>query len=244
MVRYKIAIEYDGSHFKGWQRQKNAASVQSTIEQAIKKFSNEDVLVYGSGRTDGGVHAIRQIAHFDLNKNFNIKVIKNAINHFIKPYISILSINEVDQSFHARFSAIKKRYLYKVINRDSNLTLMKNYAWLVKNQLNVDDMIKSSKLLLGKHDFTSFRSASCQANSPVRTIDNIIIDSDNELIQFSFEAKSFLHNQVRIMVGGLVAVGVGKWSLERLNHSLMAKDRKLGPITAPPHGLYLKEVCY
>ena len=244
MSRYKILIEYNGYHFKGWQRQKNGLSIQGSIESAIKKFSNEDVLVYGAGRTDAGVHANGQVAHFELHKEFETNVIKNAINHFVKPYISVLHIEKVTQAFHARFSAVKKRYIYKIINRDSQLALMHNYAWLVKDKINVYHMKEAAQVLLGKHDFTSFRSASCQSVNPVRTIDNINIEIYDELVELQFEGKSFLHNQVRIMTGALKEIGIGKWDSAKLKSVLLAKDRKLGPVTAPPHGLYLNKIWY
>ncbi|MDJ1257041.1 MAG: tRNA pseudouridine(38-40) synthase TruA [Candidatus Midichloria sp.] len=245
MFRYKITVEYDGSKFCGWQRQKNCISIQESIENAIAKFTHNEVTVFGAGRTDAGVHAFEQVAHFDLEQYYQLHKIKSAINHFVKPDIAVLNIEAVSTDFHARFSAKKKRYIYRLVNRDSHLAIMHTKAWLVKEKMDVDSIRKGALILTGKHDFASFRASSCQAKNSVKTIDKIeIIKREGEVIDFIFEGKSFLHNQVRIMAGALKNIGIKKWDCKRLQEVLNAQDRKIGPETAPPYGLYLAKIWY
>ncbi|WHQ46572.1 MAG: tRNA pseudouridine(38-40) synthase TruA [Candidatus Midichloria sp.] len=245
MFRYKITVEYDGSKFFGWQRQKNCISIQESIENAIEKFAHKEVTVFGAGRTDTGVHAFEQVAHFDLDHDYQLHKIKSAINHFVKPYIAVLDIETVSMDFHARFSARKKRYIYRIVNRNSHLAIMDNKAWLIKEKMDLDIIKKGAMILIGEHDFTSFRAISCQAKNSTKTIDKIdIIEKEGGVIDFIFEGKSFLHNQVRIMAGALKNIGVKKWDCKKLQEVLNVKDRKVGPETAPPYGLYLTKIWY
>jgi tRNA pseudouridine38-40 synthase len=245
LSRYKIIIEYDGTEFVGWQRQDNGLSVQEVIEEALYKFSGQKTTIYGAGRTDSGVHALGQVAHFDLETHHFLPSIQSAINYFIKPHkISIIYIEMVDAHFHARFSALNKTYVYKICDRKAPLVFMRGYAWSIKKPLVTSTMREAATLLIGKHDFSSFRSVKCQATSPIRTIDNITIEEHGELRTISVTAKSFLHNQVRIIAGGLCYVGIGKWTIAQFQEALASCDRTRGPITAPPYGLFLVEVRY
>ena len=246
MKRYKIKIEYDGVPFVGWQKQENGLSIQGCLEQAINNIFDEDVTIYGAGRTDSGVHAMGQIAHFDIiNKLFDTYVIKNAINDHLRPHpISILNVEEVDQSFHARFNAVQRKYLYRVINRKSPLTIEKGRAWHVHKELNIEKMKDCSLLLEGKHDFTTFRSTNCQSNSPIKTLDDVKISKSGENIYFGFVAKSYLHHQIRSLVGSIKLVGEETWTIDHLENALKAQDRSMCGAMAPPDGLYFMEVKY
>ncbi len=245
MHRYKIEIEYDGTEFCGWQIQRQGSSIQGELEDAIFSFSGQRASVTGSGRTDAGVHAYGQVAHFDLNKEFADHKIIGAINFYVKPRrISVLSCDKVAESFHARFSAINRKYVYKIINRESPLAIEASRAWKLAKNLDICSMRIAAKLLLGSHDFTSFRASSCQALSPFKTVDYINITKDGELILIEISAKSFLHHMVRNIVGTLVQIGFGKMNPEYISEILSAKDRsKAGP-TAPAHGLYFLKAQY
>lgn len=245
MPRYKIIIEYDGTGLAGWQRQNHDPSVQQYIEQAIKNFSREDVVVHGAGRTDAGVHALGQVAHFDLNKNYPVKEVKGAINYNLKPNkIIITDCVEVDPDFHSRFSAIKRYYRYDILNRDSHCIFDIDRAWHIRDELNILNMQKAANLLLGEHDFTSFRAAKCQAKSAIKTMDEINISKENDKIILNLKATSFLHHMVRNIVGSLALVGMNKWKIEDIKIVLEEKDRsKAGP-TAPACGLYFLKVDY
>ncbi|AIL65374.1 tRNA pseudouridine synthase A [Rickettsiales bacterium Ac37b] len=244
-TRYKIIIEYDGTNYCGWQKQQNAVSVQQRIEEAIRKFSQEVAVVYGAGRTDAGVHATGQVAHFDLYKKFNCITIQNALNFYLqRTNISILNCEIVDKHFHARFSALKRAYKYIIINRAAPLSLERNRAWHIKHSLDLNAMQKAVQYLIGQHDFSSFRAAACQASTPIRTIDKINIEQINEYIFFDIAAPSFLHHMVRNIVGSLKLVGEHAWLPENLNEVLLARDRaKAGP-TSPACGLYFTQVIY
>ena len=244
--RYKIHIEYDGTGFAGWQTQKNSISVQEVLENAIFKFSNEKTILYAAGRTDAGVHAIGQVAHFDLEKNFSEDEILGAINFHARPHaVCVKSCKMVGEEFHARFSALERGYYYRIINRKAPFVIDKNRAWHVPHQLDVDKMIEASKFLLGTHDFTSFRASQCQAKSPIKTVNQIIIQKiSEEEIRIDITAKSFLHHMVRNIVGTLVDVGKGKLKPENLKNILDAKDRKKAGQTAPAFGLYFSYVRY
>ena len=246
MKRYKIKIEYDGVPFVGWQKQENGLSIQGCLEQAINNIFEEDVTIYGAGRTDAGVHAMGQVAHFDIiNKNLETYVIKNAINDHLRPHpISILNVEEVDQSFHARFNAVQRKYLYRIINRKSPLTIEKGRAWHVHKELNIEKMKECSLLLEGKHDFTTFRSANCQSDSPIKTLDEVKISKSGENIYFGFVAKSYLHHQIRSLVGSIKLVGEETWTINDLENALKARDRTMCGALAPPDGLYFMEVKY
>ena len=245
MQRYKIKIEYEGTPFVGWQFQKNGQSVQEVLQRAIFNFSKEKVVVTGAGRTDSGVHALAQVAHFDLKKKIKRKNLLPAINQNIgnKP-ITVLKINKANKKFHARFDAIKRTYQYTIINRQSPLALQKNKAWHIRKKLDVKAMKKGARLLLGTHDFSTFRASSCGAKSPIKTMEKISIKRNKEKITLKFTSKSFLQQQVRSMVGCIKYLGEGKWDLDTFEKSLKSKNRKKCAPPAPACGLYLVKVKY
>ncbi len=246
MPRFKITIEYDGTSYAGWQKQSGQISIQETIEEALFKLFNQKIEVIGAGRTDSGVHAIGQVAHFDLDKNLNEFQIMMAINQAIgfKHPISIVDCDIVANDFHSRFDAKMRFYQYKILNRKGKLALDTNRVWHVPRALNLEKMQKASKYLIGQHDFSSFRDGECQAQSPIRTIKNIEINKQDELITIDICAKSFLHHMVRNIVGTLYYAGKNKISVEEVKNILEAKDRgKSGP-NAPACGLYFIKVQY
>tara|TARA_Y100001970_G_scaffold121407_1_gene150618 strand:+ start:24463 stop:25197 length:735 start_codon:yes stop_codon:yes gene_type:complete len=244
MPNYKIIVEYDGTNFVGWQQQANGQSIQSSLQDSVFKLSGEKVVVFGAGRTDAGVHAYGQVASFSISKAISSAVIRDGLNQHLRPLmISVLKAEEVENDFHARFSAKKRRYVYKIINRRSPLTIDANRSWCVHKILDTKKMKNESVSFLGKHDLNAFRSAHCQSKSSIRSIDDIIIDVKDENIMIEVEAKSFLHSQVRIMVGTLVDIAKGnikKTILEIIN----SKNREFAGQTAPPNGLYLKKIDY
>ena len=245
MPRYKLKIEYDGSDFVGWQRQKNGITVQEVIEQAVKKYCQTIVIVHGAGRTDTGVHAIGQVAHIDLPKDDDSKIVRNALNAHLRDYaVVILEVNKVNDSFHARFDAYERVYKYYISNRKVPLVIDNNRYWWFPRNINISKMQKACRYLIGKHDFTSFRSSACQAISPVKTINDIKIKNLSEKIEIIFTAPSFLHHQVRNIVGSIAMVGIGKWEPEDIKKVLDAKDRKKAGLSAPACGLYLTSVKY
>ena len=245
MPRYKITIEYDGTPFAGWQWQDNAPSVQRVITEAIEAFSGERVTVQGAGRTDAGVHALGQVAHFDLAKQHSTDTVRDAINAQMRPHpVAVLEAVQVADDFNARSSAVRRLYLYRIVNRRPDLALERLRAWRVPRPLDVGAMHQAAQRLVGQHDFTTFRSTECQANSPVKTLDRLDVTQSGGEVHVSAVARSFLHNQVRSMVGTLVPVGDGKWSADDVSHALKARDRAAcGPV-APPEGLYLVRVDY
>ena len=245
MQRYKITIEYDGTPFVGWQFQKNGLSIQEILQNAIFNFSKEKVVITGAGRTDSGVHALAQVAHFDLKKQINKKSFLPAINQHIgnKP-VTVLKINRTNKIFHARFDAKKRTYQYTIINRQSPLALQKNKAWHIRKKLNVKDMKKGAKLLLGTHDFSTFRASSCGAKSPIKTIEKISIKKNKDKLILEFTSKSFLQQQVRSMVGCIKYVGEGKWKLDDFEQIFRSKKRIRCAPPAPACGLYLKNISY
>lgn len=260
MPRYKLIIEYDGSAYSGWQKQQDRTSIQDALEDALFKFSGERTDIVGAGRTDAGVHATAQAAHIDLAKYHDPFRIMQGINFYLfnpsakeesettdaPPVnrIAVLNAEEVSDEFHARFSAVKRHYRYHIINRRPRLGLQAGRAWQVVDPLNIRQMHQGAQYLLGQHDFSSFRDTKCQAKSPIKTLDELDIIQSGENIYIEVSARSFLHHQVRIMVGTLAMVGKGKWHPEDVRHALHAKDRtKSGP-TAPPDGLYLVGVDY
>jgi tRNA pseudouridine38-40 synthase len=245
MPRYKLTIEYDGTRFSGFQRQSNAYSVQQAIEEAIAQLCVEEVTVFAAGRTDAGVHATGQVIHFDLEKIFPAEIVQRALNYYLKnKSVAIIKAEEVDENFHARFSAIERFYQYVIINRPAPLVLEANRAWHLREALNIEQMQQAANYLLGTHDFTSFRAQECQAHSPIKTINQINITDQNDHIIFHLNARSFLHHMVRNILGTLRFVGNGKWPAEIIPEILEAKDRaKAGP-TAPPYGLYLTKINY
>ena len=244
MPNYKIVIEYDGTNFVGWQQQENGQSIQSTLQEALVKLSNEKVSIFGAGRTDAGVHAYGQVASFALSKKIEIDVIRDGLNQHLRPYpISVQKAELVDDDFHARFSAKKRWYEYKIINRRPPLTIDVNRAWCVYKSLDIEKMKRESSLFLGKHDLNAFRSAHCQSKNSIKTIDSVSIKNKDEKIIFEVSAKSFLHSQLRIMIGTLVDIAKGninKTVLDIIN----SKQRDLAGQTAPAHGLYLKKIEY
>jgi tRNA pseudouridine38-40 synthase len=245
MPRYKIIIEYDGAPFAGWQYQENSPSVQRTIMAAIEAFTGEKVMVQGAGRTDAGVHALGQVAHFDLAGERDTDTIRDALNAHLRPHpVAILSAEKAPADFDARRSAVRRYYLYRIANRRPDLALDRGRAWRVPRRLDAEAMHAAAQRLVGKHDFTTFRSTECQAKSPEKTLDRLDVSRAGDEIHINAVARSFLHNQVRSMVGSLVPVGDGKWSADDLAAALAVRDRSAcGPV-APPDGLYLVKVDY
>jgi tRNA pseudouridine38-40 synthase len=245
MPRYKIIVEYDGSPFAGWQYQDNAPSVQRTLMTAVEAFSGEKVMVQGAGRTDAGVHALGQVAHFDLSSERAPDTVRDALNAHLRPHpVAVLSAERVADAFDARRSAVRRHYLYRIANRRPDLALDRGRAWRVPRPLDHEAMHAAAQRLTGKHDFTTFRSTECQAKSPEKTLDRLDVSRAAGEIHIAATARSFLHNQVRSMVGSLVQVGDGKWTPADLGRALEARDRSAcGPV-APPDGLYLMRVDY
>ncbi|MDR2667057.1 MAG: tRNA pseudouridine(38-40) synthase TruA [Holosporales bacterium] len=253
-MRIKLAIEYAGGGFSGWQKQKTSRSVQETIEEAIEKvFDNkESIVLYGAGRTDTGVHAAGQIAHFDINDeelckfwSNNMSKLPIAINHYLRGCaVVILSSEIVCQDFHARFSAKIRHYKYLIYNRRAKSVFYENRAWHIIKQLDDVKMNEAAQFLCGTHNLNSFRSASCNAKNPVKTISNITVYRDHEFVIIEISAKSFLHNQVRIIAGTLVQIGNGERGVEYISFLLDSGDRTLAGPTAPPYGLYLSRIEY
>jgi tRNA pseudouridine38-40 synthase len=245
MPRYKIIVEYDGAPFVGWQLQEKDPSVQGALMAAIEAFSGEKVMVQGAGRTDAGVHAIGQVAHFDLATERETDTVRDAINAHLRPNpVAVLSAEKVAADFDARRSALRRHYLYRIGNRRPDLALERGRAWRVPRRLDAEAMHAAAQRLLGKHDFTTFRSTECQAKSPEKTLDKLDVSRAGEEVHIIAVARSFLHNQVRSMVGSLALVGDGKWQPDDLWRALQARDRAAcGPV-APPEGLYLVRVDY
>ena len=244
MPNYKITVEYEGTNFVGWQQQANGLSIQSSLQDSLFKLSGEKVVVYGAGRTDAGVHAYGQVASFSISKAISTDVIRDGLNQHLRPLmISVLKAEEVDNDFHARFSAKKRWYVYKIINRRSPLTIDANRAWCVHKILDTKKMQNESASFLGKHDLNAFRSTHCQSKSSIRTIDDIIINIKNESIFIEVVAKSFLHSQVRIMVGTLVDIAKGNIN-RSISDIINSKNREAAGQTAPANGLYLKKIDY
>lgn len=245
MPRYKLTIEYDGTPFSGWQIQDTLPTVQGALEVAVKATCGEAVRVHGAGRTDAGVHALGQVAHCDIAKHFPAGRLRDALNAHLRPHpIAVLSAEIVPETFEARFSAKKRHYLYRIANRRSNLALDVGRVWRVPRQLGVAAMHEAAQRLIGKHDFTTFRDTECQAKSPEKTLDQLDVVRDGDAVHVITSARSFLHSQVRSMVGSLVWVGEGRWNADDLAAALAARSRSAcGPV-APPDGLYLVRVDY
>lgn len=245
MRRIKLIIEYDGGPYVGWQRQDNGPSVQEAIETAITAFCGEEQRLQTAGRTDAGVHALGQVAHFDMEADFPVDTIRDALNRHLRPHpISILDAEKVSEDFHARFSAKRRHYLYRIVCRRAPLALERGRAWQIYRSLDVGAMHDAAQVLLGKHDFTTFRATQCQSDSPVKTLDAIRVFESGDEIHVTTCARSFLHNQVRSMVGTIKMVGEGKWTKDDVARALEAADRaRCGPV-APAHGLYLAKVDY
>jgi len=245
MTRFRLTLEYDGSPFVGWQRQDNGPSVQGALEEAIEKLSGERVTVTGAGRTDAGVHALGQVAHFDLEKAFEPGKIRDALNHFLRPNrIVVLNAAVADADFHARFSATARHYLFRILNRRSPPALETGKVWHISPKLDAEAMHAAAQMLVGQHDFTTFRAAECQAQSPVKTLDRLDVSRRADEIHIEASARSFLHHQIRSFAGTLKLVGEGKWTARDVVEALAAKDRaRCGPVS-PPDGLYLVRVDY
>ena len=246
MFTYQIIVEYLGKNFVGWQIQKNGLSVQEVLEKVLSKFLKDKIRIIGSGRTDAGVHASEQSAHFKTKHNIIDKnVFINSINFFLKKYpVSVLSIKRRSSKFHARHSANERIYKYFIINRRSSLVLEKNKAWHIKNRLDVKIMKKGAEILKGTHNFSTFRASSCQARSPIRTLKKSMVKKDKNRIVLTFQSKSFLQQQVRSMVGSLKYLGEGKWDLNDFKKAFLSKKRIMCAPPAPAHGLYLTKVIY
>jgi tRNA pseudouridine38-40 synthase len=245
MPRYKLTIEYDGRPFVGWQVQDNGPSVQGVLTAAIEAFCGEKASVHGAGRTDAGVHALGQVGHVDLAKDWNEDTVRDALNAHLRPHpVAIISAERIDDSFDARFSAVRRHYLYRIVNRRADLALERGRAWRITPPLDVAAMQAAAQRLVGRHDFTTFRNVECQAKSPVKTLDQLDVRRAADDIQVIASARSFLHSQVRSMVGALALTGEGKWTADDVSIALAKRDRAACAPVAPPDGLYLVKVDY
>lgn len=246
-MRYKITIEYDGTNLVGWQKQREGPSVQEFLEKAVNGFSHQQVEIFGAGRTDAGVHALAQVAHFDFDGDLSEYKMQESLNALLRELqapVAVWKTEKVSNDFHARFSAVKRGYIYRILNRRGSSPLLVNRVWQVNYPLDVEKMRQGAAYLLGNHDFSSFRGAGCQALSPVKTLDMLDIEKHGDEIIFRVEAKSFIYHQVRNMVGTLMQVGNGGLTPPDVKKILEAKDRKQAGISAPAYGLYLSKVEY
>ena len=245
MPRYKLTIEYDGRPFVGWQIQDNGPSVQGVLAAAVEAFCGEKASVHGAGRTDAGVHALGQVGHLDLAKAWEDDTVRDALNAHLRPHpVAILRAERAPDGFDARFSATKRHYRYRIINRRADLTFQRGCAWRIAKPLDHAAMQIAAQRLVGQHDFTTFRNVECQAKSPVKTLDQLDVQRTADDIRVLASARSFLHSQVRSMVGSLVWVGEGRWTADNLSAALAARNRAACGIVAPPDGLYLMKVDY
>jgi tRNA pseudouridine38-40 synthase len=245
MPRYRLTLEYDGGPYNGLQAQAGQPSVQASVEAAVKAFCGETIRLHAAGRTDSGVHAVGQVVHIDLERDWDPEVVRNALNaHLAREPIAVLDAAVVGEDFHARFSARERRYLYRILNRRSPPALEAGKVWHVRKPLDAAAMHAAAQALVGLHDFTTFRDIACQAKSPVKTLDVASVERVGEEVRLVFAARSFLHRQVRSMTGSLVEVGLGRWSAEDLKAALEARDRTACGAVSPAEGLYLTEVVY
>jgi tRNA pseudouridine38-40 synthase len=243
--RYRIKVEYDGGPFIGWQRQDSGPSIQAALEDAVFALSGERVTVHGAGRTDAGVHALGQVAHFEIAADKRVEEIRGALTFHLKPQpVVVVSAEVAPPDFHARFSATHRRYRYRILNRRTPAAMERGHVWHVPVPLDPEAMQAAADVLIGRHDFNSFRSINCQAKSSIKTLDALAVSPDGEEIRIDVGARSFLHNQVRILVGTLQLVGRGQWRKVDVEDALAARDRTRAGPTAPPHGLCLMEVRY
>ncbi len=245
MTRFALTIEFDGTPYMGWQRQDHGRTIQGEIEAAIDKFTVEEAAVHGAGRTDAGVHALGMRAHVDIASELTPFRFMEALNAHLRPQpIAILACEEVSEDWHARFSCVGRSYIYRISNRRAPLALEKNRVWRIGQSLDVEAMQNAAQILIGKHDFTTFRSVQCQSASPVKTLDRLDVRREGDHVIVEASARSFLHHQVRSMVGALAAVGRGRWNDSDLQTALEAKDRQALIENAPPHGLYFESAVY
>ena len=245
MPRYRLTLEYDGTSFAGWQRQADLMSVQQALEEAIARFSGETVVTQAAGRTDAGVHALGQVVHFDLAREWDANRIREALNFHLKPNpVAVLESEAVPESFSARFSALGRHYEYRILDRRARPALEENHVWHVPARLDAAAMHEGAQYLIGKHDFTTFRDSQCQAKSPVKTLDRLDVRREADHVVVTASARSFLHHQVRSMVGSLKLVGEGRWAPTRMRNILEAADRSRCGMLAPAAGLYLTRVDY
>ena len=245
MTRWRLTVEFDGGPFMGWQRQDHGPSVQETLEQAIFRMTGELATVHAAGRTDAGVHALAMTAHVDVVKHLTEHRLREGINALVRPApVSVIAVEPVADDWHARFSCVGRRYLYRILNRRAPPALDKGKVWHVPIALDVEGMAKGAQHLVGRHDFTTFRSVHCQSQSPVKTLDSLTVEHVGEEIHISAAARSFLHHQVRSMVGCLALVGRGRWAPDDVRKALAAKDRQALGLNAPPEGLYFVEAIY
>ena len=245
MTRWRLTLEYDGGPFMGWQRQDHGPSVQQTLEEALRRMTGEQAAVHAAGRTDAGVHALAMSAHVDVMKSLTAHRLREGLNALVRPHpISVLAVEPVADDWHARFSCIGRRYLYRILNRRAPPALDAGRVWHIALPLDAEAMREGAKPLVGRHDFTTFRSAQCQSDSPVKTLDSLDVSQVGEEIHVSAAARSFLHHQVRSMVGCLAMVGRGQWQPEDMKKALEARDRAALGFNAPPEGLYFVAALY
>ncbi|WP_428027827.1 tRNA pseudouridine(38-40) synthase TruA [Altererythrobacter sp.] len=245
MTRFALTLEFDGTPFVGLQRQVTGPSVQQAVEEAAERVTGEKVTLHSAGRTDTGVHALAMRSHFDIEKDITPFRLMEALNAHLRPDpIAVTHCEEVDEDWHARFSCVGRRYVYRIVNRRAPLTLDLNRAWQVPQELDHEAMHRAAQALVGKHDFTTFRSVQCQAKDPVKTLDRLDVEREGSEVRIHAAARSFLHHQVRSMVGCLALVGMGRWREEQLAEALAARDRQQLGLNAPPHGLYFVEAIY
>lgn len=245
MTRWRLTVEYDGGPFMGWQRQDHGPSVQQTLEEALQRMTGEQSVVHAAGRTDAGVHALAMAAHVDVMKSLTPDRLREGLNALVRPQpVSILDVSEVAEDWHARFSCVGRRYLYRILNRRAPPSLDAGRVWHIPVELDIEAMQAGALHLVGRHDFTTFRSAQCQSDSPVKTLDRLDVTKVGEEIHVTAAARSFLHHQVRSMVGCLAMVGRGQWQPEDIQRALEARDRSALGFNAPPHGLYFVEALY
>ncbi|MEA1677257.1 tRNA pseudouridine(38-40) synthase TruA [Nitrospirillum sp. BR 11163] len=245
MTRWKLTVEYDGRPYQGWQLQPHGPSVQACLEEAIRRFSGEVVRVHAAGRTDAGVHALGQVCHFDLEKPTKPDTVRDALNFHLRPEpIAVVKVEAAADDFHARLSCKGRAYLYRIVNRRAPLALDVGRAWHVPTVLDADAMNEGAQRLVGNHDFTSFRASICQAKSPVKTLGLLTVSRVGQEIHMVARARSFLHHQIRNMIGTLRLVGEGKWTPDDVTKALEARDRAAAGQTAPPDGLYFTEAWY
>ncbi len=244
-MRYRLTLEYDGGPFVGWQRQANGLAVQQVLEEAIVEFCGQSVTVFGAGRTDAGVHALGQVAHIDLDAEHDPGTVRDALNYHMRHHaVAVVAAEVVSADFDARFGAISRHYRYRIANRRAPLTVDRGRAWHIPTPLDIEAMQTAAEHLVGHHDFTTFRSIRCQSKSPEKTLDELSVRRQGEEVLFEARARSFLHNQVRSMVGTLDRVGRGKWTPDEVAQALAARQRSRAGPTAPPEGLYLMSVSY